>query len=464
MIQGEKGIGGKKYLILIFLVLVSFFTIRFIVVGYGVGGDGEWYYSYLPSLIIDHDLNFENQYLLSPWRQSSNKFMDKNATIYSWDKRLSERTSTGYVPNPFPIGSAVLWFPFFFLSLILISFINILGFNISLDGYSSVSQYITMIGSIFYAVLGMLLANRLIGRFNIEQKNNNLAIFLILFGTFAIQYFAIEPSMSHANDFFITTLFFYYFYNYLILTNNEVGYVNWILFGLICSLMVMVRPQNSIFLILPIINYLDTVVERKDHPKRIVKDDLINCCLISFSFLISVSPLLLSWKIIYGSFITIPQGSDFLHYLSPQVVLLLFSFNHGLLTATPLLFFSLIGFILLMHENWMRGSWVNRKFLTFLSLAFLQQLYINSIVTDWWASDSFGSRRFTGLMFIFMFGLAFLLERIYNKKFSYIIYFLFSILIIFNIIYLIEYNTMIIPRSGIVTYMDIINKIFIILS
>lgn len=112
----------RKYLLLIFLFLISLFTIRFIVVGYGVGGDGIGYYAYLPSLIIDHDLNFENQYLSSPWINSSNKFMDKNTMMKQLHDQLLERTSTEYIPNTFPIGSAILWLPFFILSLVLTFF------------------------------------------------------------------------------------------------------------------------------------------------------------------------------------------------------------------------------------------------------------------------------------------------------------------------------------------------------
>ena len=55
-----------KYFVFLFLFLLFLFSARFMVTGYGVGGDGEGYYAYLPSVIIDNDLDFENQYLSAP--------------------------------------------------------------------------------------------------------------------------------------------------------------------------------------------------------------------------------------------------------------------------------------------------------------------------------------------------------------------------------------------------------------
>jgi hypothetical protein len=340
----------RRYLILIFLTLLTLFTIRFAVVGYGVGGDGDGYYAYLPSIIINHNLNFEDQYLSSPWINSNNRFMDRDAAMKSLSDKLSRRTLTGHVNDVFPIGSAILWSPFFIFSLALTSFLNLFGFNFSMDGYSAISQYVTMLGSIIYATVGFLLVNRLVSYFGIKQRSIILSIYFVLAGTFAIQYLAIEPSMSHANDFFIITLFFYYFYNYFILMDNRAPYINWILFGLICGFMVMVRPQNLLFLFLPLANYLDTLAKKEEPILKVAKEESINCCLFFISFIVSILPLLFSWKILYGSFITVPQGSGFLHPLSPQVIPVLFSFSHGLLTATPIIFFSLFGFILLFRD------------------------------------------------------------------------------------------------------------------
>ena len=63
-----------------------------------IAGDGLFYYEYLPSLILDGDLNFENQ------RAAARGL----GVPYTWDATYLGRRSTGLLANPFPIGWAVL--------------------------------------------------------------------------------------------------------------------------------------------------------------------------------------------------------------------------------------------------------------------------------------------------------------------------------------------------------------------
>jgi len=449
-----------KYFVFLFLFLLVLFSARFMVTGYGVGGDGEGYYAYLPSVIIDKDLDFKNQYLSGPWLNSTNPFKDTEEGSAHLIRKTSNRTATGYLTNPFPIGSAILWLPFFILSLSLIHFLNLFGLNITLNGYSALSQYVTMVGSIFYVILGFILTYKLIKKFCVDPGIIKSSIFLILIGTFAIQYFAIEPSMSHANDFFIITLFFYYFYINFILTDNKAPYKKWIIFGVISGLMVLVRPQNALLIALPLIYSIALLIKNRSSAKK----ELINYAIFFSTFLISLLPLLISWKIIYGSFLTIPQGVGPLLYFSPQIPQVLFSFRHSLFVSTPLLIFSIIGFTFLFKDtytdNKKKEAYHNTIFLILLVLAFLSQLYINSIIVrDWWAGDSFGARRFVGLMFIFVLGFSYFLNKIRTKKIRYFVYFIFAIFVFLNILYNIEYNLLIISRSEPITYLEIVKAL-----
>src|SRR5207244_603669 len=62
-----------------------------------VDGDGVGYYAYVRSWLIDRDIDFTNEYRdFDPRRQ--------------W---LEKKTAIGRVENPFSIGPAVLWIPFF---------------------------------------------------------------------------------------------------------------------------------------------------------------------------------------------------------------------------------------------------------------------------------------------------------------------------------------------------------------
>lgn len=63
-----------------------------------VGSDGTFYYAYLPTIWLDGDLDFTNQYryLIGPGREAIAGF-----------------TPRGLPVNAYPVGPALLWSPFF---------------------------------------------------------------------------------------------------------------------------------------------------------------------------------------------------------------------------------------------------------------------------------------------------------------------------------------------------------------
>src|SRR5262249_52897819 len=68
--------------------------------GYKFGSDDSFYYSYVASAVIDHDLDLTNQY--------------RNSGLPP--EFLEVKTPTGAVENVFPIGASVLWLPFFLIA------------------------------------------------------------------------------------------------------------------------------------------------------------------------------------------------------------------------------------------------------------------------------------------------------------------------------------------------------------
>ena len=79
-------------------VLGIAFTDRNITRGQIVAGDGLFYYEYLPSLILDFDLDFANQ----------RAAVRELGVPYSWEYPLLQPTRTGLLGTPFPVGWALL--------------------------------------------------------------------------------------------------------------------------------------------------------------------------------------------------------------------------------------------------------------------------------------------------------------------------------------------------------------------
>lgn len=116
-----------------------------------VGSDGIRNYVYLPSLLLDHDLDFTDEY----------------AYFYAYDAGRAERiigdsTPRGVPPNQRPIGPAILWTPFFLLAHLLAPLFNLLGANIPTEGYGYFYQAFVLSGSILYGGAGLFFTYRFV--------------------------------------------------------------------------------------------------------------------------------------------------------------------------------------------------------------------------------------------------------------------------------------------------------------
>jgi len=109
------------------------------------------------------------------------------------------------------------------------------------------------------------------------------------------------------------------------------------------------------------------------------------------------------WQVIYGTALTVPQGSSWFNWFDLHIVEVLFSTRHGLLSWHPLYLFALLGLIPLYRRE--------RATAIAIAFVFLGELYVNSAATRWWQDDAFGGRRFVSLVPLLAVPLAVLLER-----------------------------------------------------
>src|SRR5262249_51400645 len=107
--------------------------------GARIGVDGRYHWAYLTSLVLDRDLDFTNQY---------NDPESGNYYRYG-------RTPTGRLANPFPIGPAIAWMPFF---LVAHAVAEIAGVPHADAGTTYVHQLITLYSSFLYAFAAIILA------------------------------------------------------------------------------------------------------------------------------------------------------------------------------------------------------------------------------------------------------------------------------------------------------------------
>ena len=386
---------GRWLGLLLLLGSVTYFTLR----DYQghVGGvaelDGYYYYLYLRSLQVDGDLDFTNEY--KDW---GNPFK-------------FDRTATGRARNIFGVGPAIMWSPFFVTTHLLARLGVALGQPLSLDGLSRFHQVGTFYGSLLFGwiavVLCYLLARRLAtpgsGR---PDRPPPVALVAALGGALAgpLPYYCLtRASYSHATATFATSLLVLLWAGW----RGALDRRRWCWIGAATGLVLLVRPACVPFALLPLLEALSALApawRRRDGAAllRAARDPLLGALVALLVF----APQLISWQLMYGSLLTVPQGPGFLWWSKPAWGETLFSPRNGLLTMAPLMLVALAG---LVGAALRRGS-VARPLL----LVFFLFVYVNASVHDWWGWE-FSARRFTSCLPIFVVGLVAALDWIARR-------------------------------------------------
>ncbi|MEN8252479.1 MAG: hypothetical protein ABFQ53_02790, partial [Patescibacteria group bacterium] len=374
-----------------------------------VQGDGVFYYGWATSVIFDYDIDLTNQLeSVAEYDFYSKKFIEEKIT-----------TVTGYVPNPYAFGTAILWSPFVILAKI-IENIWQTG-NFETDGYSAIYMFSINFASFLFGVLAFFVVYKTL-LFYFDRKISFLSVFVMWLSTPWIYYQFFEPSMSHSASLMMVSLFFWYSMRAI-----NIKKYSWWIFGSIVFLMIAVRWQNVLFVIVIAPLFV------KYFSKRINIESLIA---IFFGSAFFVFLQMIFWKLTYGSYILIPQGNAFLGK-SFYFVDTLFSTNRGFLLWSPIIFLSIMGFFYIFRKN---------KLIAIICIsAFLFQWLLNSVLSDPGGGDAFGGRRFINTIPFLSVSLAAFFEKFWHKK---IIFIGVGALIAWNFILIENYRNGSIPHQG----------------
>ena len=410
--------------ILLILSLIIFFTSIPLNRGKGIliGGDGIWYFMYTRSLVIDHDIHFANEYEYFHSKDPLTKEMG-----------VMSVTQTGFIFNKYSIGPGILWMPFFIIAHAISLVLNYFGLHISTDGYSYIYQAAICIGSIIYGFLGMILVYSATKKYYPDTALS--ACLLLWLASNGIHYQIVQPSMAHMCSFFSVSLLLFTWIKYRPVQNLR----HWLLIGLAGGLVGIVRQPDATFLLLPI---FDGILDRS----MSVMDKFKSLSILTFGFFVIFSIQLATWTIIYGSPLIngyTSYGEGF-SWLSPKILEILFSTNHGLFLWHPILLIAVFG---LLHFQYL-----DRKLASLLACGLLMQIYLIGSWSTWFQGDSFGGRMFIASFPLLIIGLGGSLSWAISKYFSKIVWFIGLILIGWNALFLIQYTFAYIPHQGPLTF------------
>jgi hypothetical protein len=361
-----------------------------------VRGDGVGYYAYARAPLIEHDLDFTHDY------QQANASFRENRLDENGQPTAEFRTRTGHLENHFTVGPAILWAPFLLVTHAGVLLARSLGSAIPADGFSTPYRIAMALATALYGFLGLLISFR-IARKYVDETWALLATLAIWLASSLPIYMYFNPSWSHALSAFAVALFLWYWHE----TSDARTLGQWTLLGALAGLMLNVYYANvMLFAILPFEALREYgAAFRKSTPSTpTVAQLVVRHAAFAVTLVVCMLPTFIAHRIVYGSametgYIPISQWS----WLSPNLLSVLFSANHGLLSWTPVLLFAVIGLV----AFWRSVPRVGGAFL----LAALAFYYFIASYPDWAGISSYGSRFFVSLTPLFILGLAVFLDR-----------------------------------------------------
>ncbi len=347
--------------------------------------DAKYYHAYLPSLVLDRDLDLTPQY-------------EVTRNWYGFDD-----TDLGRPGNVFGIGPAVFSSPFFLAGH---AYARLTGEEA--DGFSRPEVVATLSAS-WVASLAALIPAALLIRRRLGSQNMAWVVPLLIAAAGPVVYYAIrQPGYAHPFAMlFVAWLVERWdasFRGEASAPPRSLG--TWVVLGALIGASALARPQCALWAVILFVAAGDDVrrvLARRpeDWPGGLRE---VAVCVVprwlagAAVSLLVFSPQLLAWNAIYGSFYTVPQGDGFMWWGDPAWSEVLFSSRNGLFPWAPL--YALAGAGLAVAA--VRTPRVGLV----LAVGLAVQTVANGAVWDWWAGGSYGGRRFDSAFVVFAYGFA----------------------------------------------------------
>ncbi|MBI3519609.1 MAG: hypothetical protein HY062_09670 [Bacteroidetes bacterium] len=328
------------------------------------------YYMYLPLAFKYHDITIQDYstitHLLDTYHASETFYQAVHWDNGNWVMR-------------YPIGLSVLFTPFYFIGDIIARFTDY-----PTDGFSKPYQLSILYGCLIYTIIGLYFVKKILTHF-FNDNISAITLFCIALGTNYLFHVSLhgQGAMSHNILFSLYAVIIYltiqwhqtYLRNYMILL------------GLFIGISALCRPSEIISVLIPLCYGIVNLKSVKDKLQLLLhyKIQIIYFILVIFS----VGFIQFAyWKYASGKFMINPYGAgnpgEGLELFHPHILEVLFSFRKGWFIYTPLMLFTVTGFIY-MYRN-------NKPLFTPVFIYFIINFYIVSCWSCWWYGACFGVR------------------------------------------------------------------------
>ena len=430
----SRTLGYKLTILVVGLALAIFLIIanasqpgdrRIIKIG---GMDAVAYYGTAHSLLFDRDFDLTNQYtMLKP-------------TPNPW---MAVQPETGLPSSTWAIGYSLLELPFVAVGTAIDAFSGRPA-----DGYASGAMTAFFLGNIVFVTIGLLCVFDLLNRVTAHtlptlsagrRHATNLIVTLALLPATTLGYYTFSP-MAHAAGFMSVALFAQAWLRAR--DTEKLG--QWAAVGFFGGLMTLCRWQNLLVLLAPLI--ADALAWSPENWRgSAMRSWLKRRFLFVAVALVCLVPQLVQWKVIFGRYLLIPQGNDFVQFPPRFIAFVLLSTKHGWLIWTPACALCLAGLLWGCVEK-------RRLFLPWTVVLGMEIAVMGSISSSW---HGFGTRMLTCTLPIAAMGLSYLLLRA-APIWRGVLWGALAAASVYTVVFALQYRLDLVPRDDYLTFSELI--------
>ncbi len=310
----------------------------------------------------------------------------------------NRKNAHGEVVIKYTCGTAFFILPFFMFAHGYAAL-----FHLDPSGFSPPYSYAVMVGTVFWAVLGLYLLHLLLMPY-FSKRIVYATVLSICFGTNFFHYATMYMGMSHIFSFALVSAILLVSARF----NKNADRKSAIVCALLLGWLVLIRPTNILVVaFLPFFqnNSLGEVKQRLLYYKANIKH-----IIIAFPFFfLPIIPQMAYWKEMLGTWIAYSyEGEGFTHWWQPRLAAVLFDTQNGLLLYAPILLFALAGL-------WL-GKGDKRTSATGSMLVFSIATYTFASWWVWWFGAAFGHRCYIEYFPILAFPMAYTYSYIAQRN------------------------------------------------
>lgn len=350
------------------------------------------YYLYLPSLFIYDDLSLEKMPIYEG-------LVDK----YENTGSLYQITSNDEGENVlrYPIGWALLYFPFFFIGHAIASFTAFPA-----DGLSLPYQYAVGYGSLLFAIGGLYFFRKFLLSF-FSDRITALLLVLVVLGTNYLHLTTKLSVLPHNHLFALFAAFCWLTYKW----HNSPRFSYAFFIGLCGGLMTVSRPSTVLVFLVPLLWGIGNWHEFKGKMQSVFLTYRYHLLILLIGVLVPGMFQMVYWKLYAGSWIfySYQDPAVGLDLLAPHPFKFLFSFRGGWLIYTPLVVVFLAGFFFKSQKH-------HRGLLLPILVYLLLHIYVTSSWTIWWYGADYSQRPMAETYVLLALPMGWLLEYLSNKR------------------------------------------------